>query len=57
MTPLEIFRSIWTEKITVQFVEAVNFPSDTNGFPDEWAAAIYQSTSRTRITIDPNPFV
>lgn len=57
MTPLEIFNSIWTEKVTIQFIEAVNFPSDTSTFDDEWGAALYQSTSRADVTLGSTPWV
>jgi hypothetical protein len=57
MTPLEAMLSIWADTITVPYLETVNWPADTNGFPDQWAATIYQNTSREDQTLGSQPWV
>jgi hypothetical protein len=56
-TPLDVLLSIWQDTITLPYVETVNWPADTNGFPDRWGAAIYQNTARADVTLGSNPWV
>jgi hypothetical protein len=60
MTPLEIFYEIWDETIpssVILRIEAVNYQTDTNSLPDEWAAVAYQPETRSDVTLGSNPWV
>jgi hypothetical protein len=58
MTPLAVFKQIWTDEITtVPYVECVNVPVDTDSLPDAWGGAIIQPQARTDVTLGSHPWV
>jgi hypothetical protein len=58
MTPLEIFTSIWQQKVTsVPYVECVNTQVDTDTLPNEWGSAVYQPQTNADVTMGSNPWV
>lgn len=56
-TPLDTMLSIWADTIDLPYLETVNWPADTDSFPDQWAAAIYQCQERADVTLGSNPWV
>jgi hypothetical protein len=58
MTPLEIFLSIWAERVpAVPYVETVNSMVDTNALGDPWGAVVYQPQTRQDATLGSQPWV
>jgi hypothetical protein len=56
-TPLDVLLSIWRDTIALPYLETVNWPADTNGFPDQWGAVIYQNQAREDVTLGSTPWV
>jgi hypothetical protein len=56
-TPLEALLSIWDDCIPLPYIETVNWPADTDSFPDQWGAVIYQNQQRADVTLGSNPWV
>jgi len=58
MSPLDIFLSIWTAKVTsVPYVETVNSAVDTSVLGDPWGAVVYQPQTYSDVTLGSRPWV
>jgi hypothetical protein len=58
MTPLEVFRQIWTQTIPAPpYVDTVNQPVETDTLPTRWASAIIQPQTRADVSLGSQPWV